>query len=83
MKEMIMYYSTYSTYVKVKQEVESKSDLFDCMLMPENTKTVYIARSELIGRITVIVIGPDSESKSRENICEGKFTLDIKEPILA
>jgi hypothetical protein len=49
MKEQIMYHKTANIYVKVIKPESPKSDSFECMVLPENTKNAIIHRNELCG----------------------------------
>ena len=50
------------------------------MKLPENVEIVKVDGKELRGWIKIKVIGPIE--KSKETVCIGKFSLDIREPIL-
>ena len=80
MKEQIMFCSTKKVFVKIVKLENPKSDIFECMVLPDNTETVLIERKDLTGQLIVKVVG--SKKDSKDTICIGKFSLDIREPIL-
>jgi len=75
-----MYYVLKKIYVRVVKPESPKSDVFECMVLPDNTEKVNIHRKELAGYISIQVIGAIDGNK--ESICKGKFSLDIREKIL-
>jgi hypothetical protein len=49
MKEQIMFCSTKKVFVKIVKLENPKSDIFECMVLPDNTETVLIERKDLTG----------------------------------
>jgi len=75
-----MYHIKKQIYVKVVKPENPKSDVFECMVLPDNTEKICIDRKELSGYINIRVVG--AVKGSSESICKGKFSLDIREKII-